>query len=390
MTITITPKKLEGMIAPPPSKSQAHRAIIAASLGGGTISNLAESQDIIATRRCMDILTEDTSHNPILDCGESGSTLRFLVPIALAMGRDARFAGHGRLLDRPMTPYNEAFSSQNVELTFVEEGGQKFLATKGQLKAGTFSFAGNVSSQFITGMLYALPLIEGDSEILLTSPLESKGYVDMTLEVLKKFGIAVEYAPDYGKFVVKGGQTYGKVDMTVESDYSQAAFYLVAQAIGSDLTITGMNPDSCQGDMAILDFVEEAKGSGELSWDVSQCPDLVPILGVLASMRTGETTHITNAARLRIKESDRLDTVTTELNKLGANITQTPDSLTIQGISAFHGGTVTAHNDHRIAMMLAMATTRATGDVILEGSECVAKSYPNFWEDYKALGGVFS
>lgn len=390
MTLTISPSKLRGTITPPPSKSQAHRGLMAAYLGSGTskISNLAQSQDIIATTRCMEALCKSDEIMPLLDCGESGSTIRFLVPVALALKGGARFTGHGRLLERPMTPYNEAFASQGIDMEFNDENGQKILRVSGQLKAGTYHFAGNVSSQFITGMLYALPLIDGTSEIVVTSPLESKGYVDMTLEVLKKFGIQVENH-NYQRFIVPGGQTFSDVNMTVESDYSQAAFFAVAQAIGNDITMTGLNPNSVQGDMAILDYVNQSKLSGEISFDVSQCPDIVPILAVLCCMRTGETSHIINAARLRIKESDRLDTTMSELCKLGANITQTEDSLTIKGITSFSGGEVDAHNDHRIAMMLAIASTCATGEVVLHGSECVAKSYPNFWEDFASLGGVY-
>ena len=389
MDITITPHKLSGSITPPPSKSQAHRALIAAALAGGTsrIDNLADSQDIRATRRCMEALKAGGPSLPLLDCGESGSTLRFLIPVALALRGGADFTGSVRLLERPLAPYHSAFQAQGISMEFGAET-PKTLRVSGVLKPGVFAFPGDVSSQFITGMLYALPLLPGDSKIMLTTELESRGYVDMTLDVLDRFGIRVD-CPDGRTFHVPGNQTYRPHHMAVESDYSQAAFYYAANGLGSRVDIRGLDPASRQGDKVIVPYYENLCGPGELSLDVSQCPDLVPALAVHAALRAGEITHITNAARLRIKESDRLDTVTTQLCQLGAHIEQSPDALTISGVDHLTGGVVDGCNDHRIAMMLAVAATRADGPVTIRGAQCVAKSYPNFWEDYQSLGGMF-
>ena len=387
MDITITPHKLSGPVTPPPSKSQAHRALIASGLArGGRVDNLADSQDIRATRRCLEaLLTRPGADLPLLDCGESGSTLRFLIPVALALRGGARLTGGGRLLERPLGPYVSAFKNQGIFLGPDPETPQ-FLRAEGTLQAGRFEFPGDVSSQFITGMLYALPLLEGDSEIVLTSPLESKGYVDMTLDVLERFGVRVQ--PTGDGYVVPGGQTYRPCDFTVEADWSQAGFWYAANGLGNSVKILGMDTGSKQGDKVMAPYYVKLCGPGEVVLDVSQCPDLVPALAVQAALRKGEITYIVNAARLRIKESDRLDTVTTELCKLGARVAQTPDSLAIQGVEGLTGGTVEAHNDHRIAMMLAVAATRASGDMTIRGAESVNKSYPNFWEDYKSLGGT--
>ena len=400
MDVKITPALLQGSITPPPSKSQAHRLIIAAALAAGEsrVANVALSQDITATLNCMRALGAEDSEDgsriigignsrgpldplPKLDCGESGSTLRFLIPVALAVAGGGIFSGHGRLMDRPQGPYEDLFASRDI--VFRRENGT--LRVEGSLKSGRFALPGNVSSQFITGLMYALPLLEGDSEIILTTPLESRGYVDMTLDALAQFDIRVE--PMEQGWHIPGGQTYRSRNVAVESDYSQAAFYFAARLLGSPVQIQGLNPDSAQGDAAILDFYDTLSTTGEAELDVSQCPDLVPPLAAMAALRPGQTTRIVGAARLRLKESDRLDTVTTQLNRLGADIVQGPDFLTIRGVDWLEGGTVSGCNDHRIAMMLAIAATRAKGCVTITGAQCVAKSYPNFWEDYVALGG---
>lgn len=400
MDVKITPALLQGSITPPPSKSQAHRLIIAASLAAGEsrVDNVALSQDITATLNCMRSLGAKASEDgsritgivgrreqsdplPTLDCGESGSTLRFLIPVALAVAGGGIFSGHGRLMERPQGPYEDLFARRNI--LFRRENGT--LRVEGSLKSGRFALPGNVSSQFITGLMYALPLLEGDSEIMLTTPLESRGYVDMTLDALARFGVRVE--PVEQGWHIPGGQTYLPRNVAVESDYSQAAFYFAARLLGSPVQIQGLNPNSAQGDAAILDFYDTLSIPGEAELDVSQCPDLVPPLAAMAALRPGQTTRIVGAARLRLKESDRLDTVTTQLNRLGADITQGPDFLTIRGVDWLEGGTVSGCNDHRIAMMLAIAATRAKGCVTITGAQCVAKSYPNFWEDYVALGG---
>lgn len=400
MDVKITPARLHGTITPPPSKSQAHRLIIAAALATGEscVENVALSQDITATLNCMRALGAKASEDgsritgigsprgrlnllPTLDCGESGSTLRFLIPVALAVAGGGIFSGHGRLMERPQGPYETLFAQRNI--LFRRENGA--LRVEGKLESGTFALPGDVSSQFITGLLYALPLLDGDSEILLTTSLESRGYVDMTLDALAKFGIRVE--PAERGWHIPGGQTYRPQKATVESDYSQAAFYYAARLLGSPVQIQGLNSDSAQGDAVILEFYRALNCPGEVELDVSQCPDLVPPLAAMAALRPGQMTRIVGAARLRIKESDRLDTVTTQLNRLGANIIQGPDFLTIRGVDRLTGGTVSGCNDHRIAMMLAIAATRADACVTITGAQCVSKSYPNFWEDYVTLGG---
>lgn len=380
MTLELTPARLAGEITPPPSKSQAHRLLIASALaGGGKIENLARSEDIDATRRCLEVLLATSDKPPLLDCGESGSTLRFLMPLALALRGGGVFTGHGRLMERPQKPYFDLFDRQGI--AYRREGNA--LTLSGTLRAGEFTLPGNVSSQFITGLLYALPLLEGDSDIVLTSLLESSGYVEMTVEVLARFGITVE-----GRYHIPGGQRYRPTDTAVESDYSQAAFFYAANGLGNHIEIHGLREDSTQGDRVIRSYYRQLCGEGEVVLDVSQCPDLVPALALHAALRAGEVTRIVNAARLRIKESDRLETVSAQLNRLGARMTQGEDSLTITGVPELTGGRVSGCNDHRIAMMLGIAATRATAPVLLEDAACVAKSYPGFWSDYAALGGV--
>ncbi len=386
MNLRITPGPLEGTVTPPPSKSQAHRAILAQLLaGGGTVSNLAVSQDIEATRRCAAALKTEGDGLPLLDCGESGSTLRFLIPIALALRSGGIFTGRGRLMERPQKPYFDIFDEKGI--SYEQKDG--VLTVRGELKPGEYRLPGNVSSQFVTGLLYALPLLDGDSEIVLTSPLESRGYVDMTLDVLKNFGITAENQ-NYKRFVVPGDQEYIPQNVTIEADWSQAAFWYGAVALGNQVELEGLNAFSAQGDMCIVPCCLKLQGAGEVELDVSGCPDLVPPLTVMSALRAGETTCLTNAARLRIKESDRLATVTQTLNALGAQVEEGPDFLKITGRDGLEGGvTVDCCNDHRIAMMAAVAATRCRESVTLLGAECVSKSYPNFWDDYRMLGGKF-
>ena len=356
MNVTITPGLLRGAITPPPSKSQAHRLLIAAALADGEsrIEHLADSQDIQATRRCMAALKAPGEDLPVLDCGESGSTLRFLIPVALALRGGGRFTGRGRLMERPQKPYFDLFDEKGI--AYRQEDG--VLTVQGRLTPGTFALPGDVSSQFVTGLLYALPLLEGDSRITLTTPLESRGYVDMTLEALERFGIRAE-CPDGRTLRVPGGQTYRPCRAAVESDYSQAAFYYAANGLGGQVEILGLNPRSAQGDRCIVPYHMQLCGPGEAELDVSQCPDLVPPLAAHAALRQG-ITRIVNAARLRIKESDRLTAVTQVLTALGADVVEGADRLTITGQpEGLAGGvTVDSHNDHRIAMMAAIAATR--------------------------------
>ena len=385
MNIRITPGPLEGTITPPPSKSMAHRAILAAALaGGGTISNLAASQDIEATRRCIAALNAEGLDLPLLDCGESGSTLRFLIPLALVLRGDGIFTGRGRLMERPQKPYFDIFDEKGI---FYEQK-DGVLTVRGHLEPGEYRLPGNVSSQFVTGLLYALPLLDGDSEIVLTSTLESAGYVIMTENVLEKFGITAE-EQDTG-WVIPGGQVYQPCDLTIEADWSQAAFWYAAEFLGNLVEVSGMPKYSCQGDRKFSWFYRRLAMPRNMGFSVADCPDLVPPLAAMAALRNGYTTYIGNAARLRIKESDRLATVTQALNALGAQVEEGPDFLKITGKDGLTGGvTVDCCNDHRIAMMAAVAATRCAEPVTLLGAECVSKSYPNFWEEYKRLGGKF-
>ncbi len=408
MDITITPGLLSGSITPPPSKSQAHRALIATALAEGVsmLKNVALSQDIQATIRCLEALgasfrwesgtlavtglagkTTPQGELPLLDCGESGSTLRFLIPIALAVLGGGRFTGYGRLMERPQGPYFDLFREKGI---FYEQK-DGVLTVRGRLEAGTFSLPGNVSSQFITGLLYALPLLSGDSEILLTTSLESRGYVDMTLDVLEKFGVRVENR-DYASLRVPGNQSFQAWDLTVEADWSNAAFWYAAALLESDVDIQGLDAHSTQGDAAIAGYYWTLARPADAEIDVSGCPDLVPPLAAMAALRgEGLTTRLVNAARLRMKESDRLSTVTEVLNALGAEVEEHNDYLVIRGKDTLPGGvTVSGHNDHRIAMMAAIAATNCDAPVTITGAECVKKSYPNFWEDYEALGGVIA
>ena len=412
MNITITPAELAGTIVPPPSKSQAHRALIAAALAHGesVISNVALSQDIEATIRCLGelgaqfrregggIAVQGMGANvmsplrrmayPRLDCGESGSTLRFLIPIALAVRGGGVFTGHGRLMERPLTPYFDLFDEKDIFYEYKDGA----LTVAGMLTPGTYQLPGNVSSQFFTGLLFALPLVDGPSAVIPTTPLESEGYIQMTLQVMAHFGVefpvSMSLPPQY---YPQGNQTYRAADFAVEADWSQAAFWYAAQALGNPVTVEGMAPDSVQGDRVITDLALQLSGPGAVELDISGCPDLAPPLAAMAALRAGKTTRLTNAARLRMKESDRLASVTAALSVLGADVKEGPDFLEIQGKEQLAGGVkVDSFNDHRIAMMAAIAAARCINPVTINGAECVAKSYPNFWEEYKRLGGSFS
>ena len=410
MDLTIYPSKLAGEVTPPSSKSQAHRALIAAALGGGisTISNLADSQDIQATRRCLSALgalVEDLGPGtlrvhglgnsipqagpfPTLDCGESGSTLRFLIPVALLVQGQAAFTGRGRLMERPLAPYEDLFRGKGIGWS-MEHGVLTLDSGRGYdrlaLDPGEYRLPGDVSSQFITGLLFALPLLEGDSDLLLTAPLESRGYVDLTLDVLDRFGVVAE--PRENGFHIPSGQMYQARDLAVEADWSQAAFWYAANHLGGQVDILGMDPASRQGDREIAAYSRMLARSGPAELDVSQCPDLAPPLAAMAAVRTG-TTRLTNAARLRAKESDRLASVTRALRAMGGQVAEYADSLTIHGVKRLPGGgVVDCANDHRIAMMAAVCAASAEAPVKLLGAECVRKSYPEFWTHFQSLGG---
>ena len=407
----ISPSVIRGTLTPPPSKSAAHRLLIAAALAGeGRVRGLSLSADMEATLRavrglgvsvrldgdaaCFAPAPPSSSPSPLpVDCGESGSTLRFLIPLYAARGIPAVFTGHGRLPERPLGVYADCLPPHGVTLSAAS--GLPLTVT-GRLTGGDFALPGDVSSQFITGLLFALPLCREDSRIRLTTPLESAGYVDMTLQVLRQAGIRVEPLED-GWFI-PGSQTYRPLDTAVESDWSQAAFLLAAGALGGEVTLTGLNPASAQGDREALSLfrrfgaaVEEAPGRivcrkaplHGIDIDAAQIPDLVPVLAVTAALADG-VTHITGAARLRLKESDRLAAVADGIRRLGGRVEEGPDSLTITGVSRLAEG----YNDHRIVMALSMAALGCEAPVTVTDAQSVAKSWPAFFEDYRAIGGT--
>ena len=409
MNITIEPYRLEGAITPPPSKSQAHRLILCAALARGesAISNVDLSQDILATLRCGEVLGASWSlagntlrlagcgdpgpflHGgrplPRFDCGESGSTLRFMIPLALALTDGGLFTGRGRLLRRPLEPYLALFAEKGITCIQMPDA----LSFRGSLTPGPYRLPGNVSSQFFTGLLYGLSLLDGPSVLESTTLLESAAYVDMTIQAMGRFGVEV-FREEDSRFRIPGGQSYTPRALPVEADWSQAAFWYAAAGVGNAVTVAGMAEDSLQGDRVILDYGRQLSGPQEhLALDMSGCPDLLPPLAAWAALRGGGVTVLGNAGRLRLKESDRLKSVTAVLRALGADVTETPDSLVIRGQETLPGGTAAdCWGDHRIAMMAAIAATRCREPVTLRGAECVAKSYPGFWEDYRMLGGI--
>lgn len=411
----ISPSVIRGTLTPPPSKSAAHRLLIAAALAGeGRVRGLSLSADMEATLRavrglgvsvrldgdaaCFAPAPPSSSPSPqTVDCGESGSTLRFLIPLYAARGIPAVFTGHGRLPERPLRVYADCLPPHGVTLSAAS--GLPLTVT-GRLTGGDFALPGDVSSQFITGLLFALPLCREDSRIRLTTPLESAGYVDMTLQVLQQAGIRVEPLED-GWFI-PGSQTYRPLDTAVESDWSQAAFLLAAGALGGEVTLTGLNSASAQGDREALSLfrrfgaaVEEAPGRivcrkaplHGIDIDAAQIPDLVPVLAATAALADG-VTHITGAARLRLKESDRLAAVADGIRRLGGRVEEGPDSLTITGVSRLAGGRAEGYNDHRIVMALSMAALGCEAPVTVTDAQSVAKSWPAFFEDYRAIGGT--
>lgn len=389
-------KKLSGSVTVPPSKSIAHRLIIAASLAKGEsiIENVSFSEDIKATAGAMKALGADIAllENKVkvlginkeikhtdteIFCNESGSTLRFMIPLALSFGGSFLFTGSSRLMERPLDSYFEIFDKVGIKYEKRENG----IFFSGKLDAGRYSLRGDVSSQYITGLIFALSRLNKRSEIEITTNLESAGYIDLTIDALADFGVKV--LKEGNKFIICENQQFTPKNARVEGDYSQAAFYLVANAIGNDVSVLDLNANSHQGDKEILSVIDKMKNGG-ITLDVSQIPDLVPIITVLATQTEG-VTHIINAGRLRIKESDRLSAISEELKKMGAKICEEPEGLVIEGKTKLKGADVYAHNDHRIAMSLAIAATVAEGEVKITNSECVKKSYGNFWDDYFSL-----
>ena len=406
--LTLTPTTLNGTVIVPPSKSMAHRAVICASLATGrsTIKNVQLSDDILATIEGMrsfgaiisyddQTLTIDGIRNGsakeirTINCNESGSTLRFLIPLATLFTGEAHFIGQGHLGKRPLEPYQELFEAQSLHYKQAATENLQ-LSVAGPLTSGIYEMRGDISSQFITGMLLTLPLLAEDSILKITTHLESKGYIDLTLSVLQSFGIVIEQDEDGQEYRIKGQQAYTARDYTVEGDYSQAAFWLSANALGNELLVNGLDSDSLQGDQAIVSILATVNGGSndsERIIDGAQVPDIIPVVALVAALSKGKT-KIINLERLRIKESDRLVATQKELTALGAQIEIVGDSLLIEGVSELSGGQeVWSHKDHRMAMMLAIASTVCQEPIHIKDTDCVKKSYPNFWETFQQLGG---
>lgn len=384
-----------------PSKSYAHRALICAALSPKKTRVICRlhSEDVEATRRCLEALSRGEEG---MECGESGSTLRFLVPVVGALGRTAVFYTKGRLPKRPMSPLREELEAHGMTLS---EEGESPLTVSGRLRPGLFRLPGNVSSQFVSGILLALPLLEEDSTIEILGELQSAHYVDMTVAVMRDFGIEVEVQSGPGiSYHVSGRQQYhGGEKYVVEGDWSSAAFWLTAAAIGDrPLTVGNLNLNSLQGDRRIADLIKQfgahvAAGDGCVTVspgkmsgsvvDVSDIPDLAPAIALLGAAASG-TTKIANAERLRLKESDRLSGIADVLSALGGDVIESRDSLLIGGQDGrpLEGGVIDPKNDHRIAMMAAVASLICRNPVRIKGSACVAKSYPGFFRDLKKLG----
>lgn len=412
MKVKIYPSTCSGQVILPPSKSMAHRAIICASLAEGVshISNVAYSQDIIATIEGMKQLGADIKENGdtltitgIKDmtnlksdevfCNESGSTLRFFVPIFSLSDKKITFTGKNRLLKRPQKLYEEMFKKQGL---YYKQDDEK-IEIKGSLKPGLYEIKGDVSSQFISGLLFTLPLLDKDSLIKILPPFESASYISLTLEMLKRFGIKAYFKNEL-EIVIPGNQKYKACDYSIEGDFSQFAFFGVLGAINSDITCLGLSHDSAQGDKAIVDILKKTNANIEeiengyiihksnlngCEIDLKDCPDLGPILTVLGANCKGKT-RIYNAARLRYKESDRIEAMETELKKIGVDISSTENEIFIHGNENFLcDEELSGHKDHRIVMSLCVFATILNKPVVINEAEYIKKSYPDFFEDLK-------
>ncbi|MBQ8915464.1 MAG: 3-phosphoshikimate 1-carboxyvinyltransferase [Clostridia bacterium] len=399
MNVKVNGKGLHGSIPAIASKSMAHRLLICAALAGDPSQIRCEtlSDDISATASCLralgceltytgGIFYASPSSRPdraTVDCGESGSTLRFLLPVIAALGISCRLELHGRLPSRPLSPLYEEMVAHGARLSF--EGSNPLLLS-GKLRGGSYTLRADVSSQFISGLLFALPLCEEDSRLTLTGRRESASYVEMTLYALRAYGIKINATED--GYIIPGRQKYRSPGATVvEGDWSNGAFWLSVAALGAPLFVTGLDPDSLQGDRMVAKALRDITAPGERAMiDACDIPDLVPVLSVVAAAQK-KTTVIYNAARLRLKESDRIETTAALLSAIGAFVVQTEDGLRIKGDpEKLHSARVDAAGDHRIAMSAAVASF-VCGDVTIMGAQAVNKSYPAFFEDFRRLGG---
>lgn len=416
MNVTVSPGTLHGAVPAIPSKSQAHRALIAAALSDAPsrIFCGALSDDILATVRCLRALGADVEIRdgeigvaPVytvpetaeLPCGESGSTLRFLLPVAAALGTDAVFRMEGRLPDRPVGPITDLLAAKGAEISRPEKN---LLRVRGPIRGGDYPILGNISSQFVTGLLFALPLLPAPGRVLVKGRLESGDYVNMTVEMMNRCGFSVQRKENV--FTAPRGRGHlPEAGIAVEGDWSCGAFWLCAGALlPGGLAVAGLDPKSAQGDRAVLDrlreFGAEVRVRGTeifvrrsalrgISLDASAIPDLIPCLAPVAAAAEG-VTRITGAGRLRLKESDRLGAIADVLRSLGVRVETTEDTMTIRGGGVLRGGKVSSAGDHRIAMTAALAALAAGQAVTVQGAECVNKSYPALWEDWEKLGGA--
>ncbi len=395
MTVIIEPGRADGSVSAPPSKSFSHRMLIAAALADGEsrIHNIALSEDVMATLDCISALGAATEifGNTIVVCGaekvrrdtlelqcrESGSTLRFLLPVSLLFGATAIFSGTERLVERGVGVYETLFNSKGVTLEKRDTG----ISVRGTLSSGDYCLPGNVSSQYISGLMFALPLLHGDSRIEVIPPVESRAYIDITMEVLRQFSIVItEETPNC--FYVPGDQSYKPVDISVEGDWSNAAFLLALNSLGGNVSVSGLNAISIQGDKVFAEHVKSLDIPGTLI-DLSGCPDLGPILFALAAAKSGAV--FTGTSRLRLKESDRAAAMAEELRKFGAEMVLFENQAVIHNSGLKKPSkTLFGHNDHRIVMSLAVLCSVIGGEI--EGAEAVRKSFPDFFDILEELG----
>lgn len=412
MDTTLSPAPLTGRVAAIPSKSDAHRVLICAALSDRPVRFplAASSADIDATAACLRALGAKIemengtcrvtpigtpTSSPVLDCGESGSTLRFLLPVAAALGCDATFVGHGRLPARPLSDLLDTLAAHGVTATAPALP----LTVHGRLQGGEFTLPGDVSSQYVTGLLLAAPLLAEPARIRLTTPLQSAGYVDMTCRTMARFGVPVTASAD--GFVPAGAPYRTPETLTVEGDWSGAAFWLAAGALSGPVTVTGLSADTAQGDRAMAELLRKFGAKVTENEDITvapaplqgqevdmrEIPDLLPPLAVVAAGAVGPT-RLYNAGRCRIKECDRLAASAALLTALGGQVEERETELLIHGTGTLQGGRVKGMHDHRMVMAAALAATLCREPVTVTDSEAVAKSYPTFFNDYQQLGGV--
>ncbi|MBR6769413.1 MAG: 3-phosphoshikimate 1-carboxyvinyltransferase [Clostridia bacterium] len=396
MKVTISKSHAKGSLLAPPSKSMAHRLLIAAGLafGKSIIQGVAPSEDILATIDCLKALGAECHYendtvtvtgiggkikqeNATLFCRECGSTLRFFVPIALLSESTTVFTGSERLLSRPMSIYEAICQQQH--LVFEHHGSR--ILVKGKLSAGHYTVPGNISSQFISGLLFALPLLDNDSTITVTEPIESRSYIDLTVKALADFGVFVRWQ-NRNTLLIQGNQTYLAQQTRVEGDYSNAAFFSALSYLGGEVKLQGLDANSLQGDRVYQEFFEQLQ-AGTPTLSLADCPDLGPILFALAGALNGAT--FTNTARLSIKESDRGDAMAEELAKFGIRCTVQKNEITVIKENLHTPSTTLyGHNDHRIVMALSVLLTQTGG--CIEGAEAVSKSMPDFFDRLQELG----